>query len=461
LEHPGIVPVYELARRGPGQPPFYTMRFIRGRTLSEAVEAFHEKRKAGQAGSLDLLGLLNAFVAICQAVAYAHSRGVLHRDLKGQNVMLGDFGEVIVLDWGLAKLVDRPEDAAEAPPVELPREGPPQGTLQGQVLGTPAYMAPEQAAGRLDLIDRRTDVYGLGAMLYEILTGQPPFNGTDAPEVLRKVQEEDPTRPCLLNPAAPRALEAVCLRALRKKPAERYDTARALAQEVQRWLADEPVEAYREPVGARLARWAKRHKPTVAGAAALLLTAVAALTIGMILIGQEKARTEANYRIAEEQRTRAEVNFRLAREAVDRYYTQVSESKLLKIPRLEALRKELLQTAREFYEKFVSEATEDAGVQSELGNAYRRLATITDQISSTAAAIELAKRAQDLFERLVRDHPDEGAYQRNLAGILEDLGRFFLRTRQMSRSEEAYREALLSGSGLVGMPPVSAKSRRT
>jgi serine/threonine-protein kinase len=237
LEHPGVVPVYELVRGRDDRQPFYTMRFVKGRTLSEAARAYHQKRSAGQVESLDLLALLNAFVTVCNTVAYAHSRGVIHRDLKGQNVLLGDFGEVVVLDWGLAKRLGRPggEDPAGA---DDPGAEDSAQTVQGEALGTPAYMAPEQAAGRLDLIGPRTDVHGLGAILYEVLTGQPPFTGADTHEVLRRVREEDPAPPRRLCPDAPPALEAICLRALAKRPEDRGTDAGGLAEQVQHWVAE-------------------------------------------------------------------------------------------------------------------------------------------------------------------------------------------------------------------------------
>ena len=237
LEHPGIVPVYELARRPEDQQPFYTMRFVNGRTLTEAARAYHQERAVGQVGSLEFPALLNSFITVCNTLAYAHSRGVIHRDLKGQNVLLGDFGEVVVLDWGLAKLVDRPDREPQTPfvPFDLVGIEGVDLTVAGQMIGTPAYMAPEQATGLLDLIDHRTDVYGLGAILYEILTGHPPFTGADAREVLRKVREECPIPPHQFWPEVPPALETACLRALAKRAADRYGSATELAQEVQRW----------------------------------------------------------------------------------------------------------------------------------------------------------------------------------------------------------------------------------
>jgi serine/threonine protein kinase len=226
-----------MGRRANDQAPFYTMRFVRGRTLAEAARDYHERRGRGEAGRLELRELLTAFVGVCQAVAYAHHRGVLHRDLKPQNVVLGDYGEVMVLDWGLAKVTGETDADPEAvrAPVSLSGQGSRDETMAGQVLGTPAYMAPEQAEGRLDLLDARTDVYGLGAVLYEVLAGRPPFAGGETTAVLRRVVHDAPSPPRLAAPDTPRALEAVCLKALAKHPSERYGTAKELASEVQHW----------------------------------------------------------------------------------------------------------------------------------------------------------------------------------------------------------------------------------
>jgi PAS domain S-box-containing protein len=238
LEHPAIVPVYSLVRAPDGRRPFYTMRFVNGRTLSAAARAYHDRRAAGQADPLELPALLNAFVTVCNAVAYAHSRGVIHRDLKGQNVILGDFGEVVVLDWGLAKLVGRPDGADRSPAVGPDDDADGGYTVQGEMLGTPAYMAPEQAAGRLDLIGFHTDVYGLGAILYEILTAGAPFAGGSTEEVLRKAREEAPAPPRLRQPQVPPELEALCLHALAKRPEDRCASAGVMGQQVQRWLGE-------------------------------------------------------------------------------------------------------------------------------------------------------------------------------------------------------------------------------
>jgi serine/threonine-protein kinase len=365
----------------------------------------------------------------------------VHRDLKGANVVLGDFGEVIVLDWGLAKVQGRTTPAAETPPVVLAAETARQETVQGQVLGTPAYMAPEQAEGRQDLIEARTDVYGLGALLYEILTSQPPFCGADTLEVLRRVREEPPTPPRQVVPGVPPPLEAVCLKALAKRREDRYAAAADLAADVQRWLADEPVTVYREPRLVRLGRWTRRHRTLVVGAAAAALVAVVTLTAATGLLAAANRRERA-------ERAKADANFRLAVQAVDKYYTNVSESPELKARGLEKLRTRLLETAAEFYENFVREEGGDRRLQVEQANAYRLLGRLYEDTGRSAQAEAAYRQAVGVLERLAAepgaDPQLQGYAEGNryrLAWLYQNMGRWDEAEAELKRGI-AFLEAL-------------------
>jgi PAS domain S-box-containing protein len=236
LDHPGIVPVYDYTDIDDGRHCFYTMRFLRGRTLLEVIAEFHQQRVEQDVPlvSSRFLELLGYFTSICNTVAFAHSRGVIHRDLKGDNVIVGDYGEVVVLDWGLAKQLDEQPESAETPVasevVDVSK------TVQGTLLGTPAYMAPEQALGLVDRIDQRTDVYGLAAILYEILTGNPPFRAGTLDEIMAAVIHEPPVSPSEVVAGVPPQLERVCLRGLEKYMDDRLQSAVELAAEVRGWL---------------------------------------------------------------------------------------------------------------------------------------------------------------------------------------------------------------------------------
>jgi formylglycine-generating enzyme required for sulfatase activity len=291
LEHPGIVPVYGLGTYADGRP-FYAMRLVKGDNLKDAIARFHQEQDRLPTGqrTLRLRELLGRFVDVCQAVAYAHSRGVLHRDLKPGNVMLGQYGETLVVDWGLAKVLDRAD--ADTPEGPLRTGSGDSGMTQaGTVLGTPAYVSPEQAAGRLDRVGPPSDVYNLGATLYCLLTGRPPFAEGDVGAVLGRVQRGDFLPPRQVSRQVPAALDAVCRKAMALRPEDRYASPRDLADEVERWLADEPVRAYREPAAARLARWARRHQTLTVAAGVLLLTAVTALAVSTFLVGRAQRET--------------------------------------------------------------------------------------------------------------------------------------------------------------------------
>ena len=278
LEHPGIVPVYGLGRYTDGRP-FYAMRFIKGDSLREAADRFHAAHRAPETGhrvsydSVDFRKLLGRFVDVCNAIEYAHSRGVLHRDLKPGNIMLGKYGETLVVDWGLAKIKGQNEHAtAEGEPALQPSSGSGSTPTQmGIAIGTPAYMPPEQAAGRLDQLGATSDVYSLGATLYYLLTGRAPIEGNDLAKLLTRASSGDFPSPRTIEHNIPKPLEAICLRAMATSPSDRYSRPQVLADDVECFLADEPVTAFTEPISTRVRRWVRKHPASVVALTMLLL----------------------------------------------------------------------------------------------------------------------------------------------------------------------------------------------
>ncbi|MDC0311305.1 protein kinase [bacterium] len=245
LEHPNVVSLYQYGTDRKTGEPFYSMRFVGKRTLADAITEYHDRCLAGKCDPLILHRLLTAFLGVCQAIAYAHSRGVIHRDLKPENVGLDNFGQVMVLDWGLAKVVDDSDLSSQlSGDVELSGEALAE-TLAGEVIGTPLFMSPEQAAG--ESVSQQADIYGLGAILFAILTGyaphEPKKSKTSAPlkikEVLKDIQKSESPRPRDLRSDIPIELEAICMKAMALKKFARHDTASELANDVERWMVNQ------------------------------------------------------------------------------------------------------------------------------------------------------------------------------------------------------------------------------
>ncbi|MCC6698263.1 MAG: protein kinase [Candidatus Hydrogenedentes bacterium] len=326
LEHPSIVPVYELGHRADGSL-YYTMKLVRGRTMSQAIV---------EAQTLEeRLRLLPHFIDLCNAIAYAHSRKVIHRDIKPGNVMVGEFGETVALDWGLAKSKDV-EDVhaknltASVQAIKLGDEASVEKTTHGQAVGTPTYMPPEQALGQLDRVDERSDVYALGAALYELLSGQPPYTGETSKEVLKKVIARGPEDLRHISRHIPAELAAVCRKAMARNPADRYQSAKELAEEVERFQTGGLVNAYTYRVSDLARRVVQRYR-------AILITgtlaACALLALGVYAYASNRAAkiVEHGLRLESEQRLYS-VSINLAQRHVNEGRIEVARPLLAQCP---------------------------------------------------------------------------------------------------------------------------------
>jgi serine/threonine-protein kinase len=461
LEHPGIVPVYGLGADAGGRP-YYAMRFVKGDSLKVAIDRFHQdaslKADSGRR-LLELRKLLRCFTDVCNAVDYAHSRGILHRDLKPGNIIVGRYGETLVVDWGLAKALGRVEPGAEAGERTLvpSASGEPSGTLAGSALGTPAYMSPEQARGDLDRLAPSSDVYSLGATLFCLLAGRAPFEGDDVGEVLGRVERGEFARPRQVDPAIDPALEAVCLKAMALRPAERYATSRALADDIERWMADEPVTAWREPPSRRARRWARRHRSAVTALAASVLVALAGTAAVLAVQTRANGRLQqanrelslANDRIRrinvdlKSANEREKQRFDLAMAAIRLFHGEVSEDLLLKEKRFDGLRTKLLKGAADFYGRLegLLEGQTDRESRASLGRAYDELGRLTGEIGDLAAALEVYRKALAVRRALASEPGADAESQLDAARSLNDAGWFRRATGDMTGALTAFAEA--------------------
>ena len=292
LDHPNIVPIYEVGEHD-GRL-YFSMRFIEGFNLAQRIT-----RQASRFTNREIAQLT---ATVAHAVHYAHQRGVLHRDLKPANILIDAKGEPHITDFGLAKQIESVGDL----------------TLSGAIIGTPQYMAPEQAAGKSKQVTTAADVYSLGAILYELLTDQPPFRADTPLETMRRVVEEEPKRPSSIHQRVDRELETICLKCLQKSPAQRYGSAEALAEDLERWLRQEPIRARRASTWERAGKWARRSPAR----AALVLVSVAAVAgfVLQLLLHEARLTQERNHALQQEQKaeaaaTRAEAEAQHAGEA--------------------------------------------------------------------------------------------------------------------------------------------------
>jgi serine/threonine-protein kinase len=369
-----------------------------------------------------------AGLQVAEALAYAHKQGVLHRDVKPSNLLLDTRGTVWITDFGLAK-ADDSDDL----------------TNTGDLIGTLRYMSPERLEGNCDV---RSEVYGVGVTLYEMVTLRPAFTAGDRMALLDQLRFGVALRPSRCDAHVPRDLETIILKAMARDPAERYATADELAADLQRFLADEPIRARRTSWRERGWRWCRRN-PAIAGLAAALVLLLVGATGASVLAaayfdrlarketqtaaGERAARQqaeEAQQRLAlslketEAQRRRAEQNFAKARAAVDDSFTRTSESQLLRVPGMQSLRRELLQSALAFYLDFLRERHDDPGVRAGLASAWLRVGKIREELGDAAEAAKARTEALTLYTQLAEASPKDVELLHGRAECLAGLGRY-------------------------------------
>jgi eukaryotic-like serine/threonine-protein kinase len=399
LEHPHIVPIFDIGECD--GIPYFTMPLIQGTNLAARLES----------GPLPPRDAARMTKQVADAIEYAHSQGIIHRDLKPRNILIDPTGNIHVTDFGLAKFVDaeqtetlRPESTAD----EL--------TMTGQLIGTPAYMAPEQAIGQPA---RCSDIYSLGAILYALTTGRPPFQAATLLETLRLVREKDPVDPSRLNPAIPKDLETIALTSLSKSPSSRYASAKAMADDLQRFIDGVPIVARPVSSWVHFVRWVKRQPRLAAASAIAVASLVAGIAVSLwfytvALQGESKARE--NLAIASANEQQANKNFDFAIGSVKQYFTDVASSPDLKSKGLQSLRVKLLENAQQVYQQLQSQSADSAIVQSRLADVHQTLGEICQELGTWP---ESSKH----FNLAIELHRTRQAAEQNLDAIATCLQR--------------------------------------
>jgi serine/threonine-protein kinase len=486
LQHPNIVQVYDVGEAD--GCPYLSLEFVDGISLSD--------QSAGAPQSPPYAA--ECVRALAEAMDYAHRRGILHRDLKPANILLATSGSAKpgfpspagvaeapaadlahsipkITDFGLAKRLE--EDSSQ--------------TRSGTILGTPSYMAPEQASGLSKGVGPAADIYSLGAILYELLTGRPPFRGETMLDTMHMVRNAEAVPPSRLQPKVPRDLETICLKCLEKEPVKRYRSSALLAEDLHRFLSHTPILARPAPVWERTWKWARR-RPAVAALVAVSTLGVLSLILGGFafarqearradeasrlqqLAVEERERAQQQERLAQEQariakekqheaeqeHDRAEQNFAKALEAVDQMLTRVGQERLAKEPRMERVRRDLLQKALAFYQGFLQSQKDDPALRAETAKAHWRVGTIQEQLGDYAAAEHSYRSAIGLFKDLAAARADRPDYAEQLAQVTDQLAVVVQATGRRAEAETLNQQALDLDSRLASEHPQIARYRR-
>jgi eukaryotic-like serine/threonine-protein kinase len=463
LHHNNIVPVFAVgSERG---VHYYAMQFIEGRSLAALIEELRHDAGLGRpdqqatlspspatAAPTPARGVLStersskpgrffAMVArlgkqAAEALEHAHQMGIVHRDIKPANLLLDSRGQVWVADFGLAQFQ---RDTGL--------------TATGEVLGTLRYASPEQARTRPGVVDQRSDIYSLGATLYELVTLQPVFNGTDRGELLRQIAFEDPAAPRSLEPHIPIELETILLKALAKNPSERYTSAQELADDLQRFLEDKPILARRPSLPERAAKWSRRHRAFVVSAVVLLLMGVVALSVSTLFIAQAYEGEHIKAKEARLAQEKAEENFRRAKRVVD-LLTLISEEELAGFPPLTGVRRKMLDAALTYYQEFLAQHHDDPAIQPELVASYARVSRLLAEVAALQGNDRWMLLINPWVQKDLKVSPEQEEQIRQLSGSL--VGDWHKAASEFSKLELEQRQTRLAELALANQGTMAA-----
>ncbi len=456
LQHPAIVGLHE-AGRWPSGHPFFAMKLVEGKPLDDVIE---------RATTLpQRLALLPHALAVADALAYAHANRIIHRDLKPHNVLVGAFGETVVIDWGLAKDLGLDGDDPSSSADGTSSSG--HETRHGSVIGTPAYMPPEQAAG--ESVDERADVYAIGALLYHLLTGKPPYRANSSDELLAQVRQGPGAPIATAAPDAPRELATIVETAMSREPGDRYATARELAEDLRRYLTGQLVAVHHYSAAMLVRRWLRKHRAAVAaGSVALVaIAAVATVSVSRVLAERDAAhRAEqvaaAARHKAEERRAQAEAQG-AASEALVGFMLGDLQPQLERVGRVSLLNG-VAARVDEYYARIdLAHGGLDAAALAGRATALHLLGVVLDSTGDLAGAHRAFQRAIDLrAAQVAAGDPAaiiEQARTRNeLAVTFMQQGDLDGATRELAAARDALTEII--GRGAAGDVALAIALRR-
>ena len=452
LDHPNIVKIYEIGEVD--GLPFFSLEFVSGGTLSGRIKS--NPATARQAATI--------MRGIAEGMDFAHKRGIVHRDLKPANILLSapdqtgedvDFSKIPldrftakITDFGLAKTLE--EDSIQ--------------TREGAIMGTPSYMAPEQAMGKTREVGPVSDIYGLGAILYDLLTGIPPFRGETVMDTIQQVIHREPVPPTRLNTKLPTDLGTICLKCLEKDPKKRYSTAGELAADLRRYLDGEPIIARPTPVYEKAWKWARRKPAQAALAGMVTMVALFASIGGYWLALHEKTRADENFRLKEQanrekstaiaQKQKAEENFRLALAAVEQLLTKVGQNRLAHEPRMERTRRELLVQAKQFLNRFTDERADDPALQWQNGRTLAQLGSIEEMLGNFQEAEKNLNLACKQLQIVLEKQPDDPKILADLADSYQALGLVLAQLKSSTLAQDKFEQSITLRKNL----PLSAET---